>query len=70
MTRDRAERIARSHACERCREYSYKKVRVTPASAGHREELKEVWHVESICGVCGLESEMGIDEEGEIIYVS
>ena len=26
ITRERAERIARSHACENCREYSYKKL--------------------------------------------
>lgn len=69
ITRERAERIARSHACERCREYSYKKVRVALASASHRAELNEVWHVEAVCGVCGLESEMGIDAEGDIIYV-
>lgn len=70
ITRERAERIARSHACQRCREYSYKKVRVTPASAAHRAELHEVWHVETVCGVCGLESELGLDAEGDIIYVA
>lgn len=70
ISRERAERIARSHACERCNEYSYKKVRVSPASDGHRAELKEAWHVEAVCGVCGLHSEMGIDAEGDIIYVA
>jgi transcription elongation factor Elf1 len=70
VTRERAERIARSHACERCGEYSYKKVRVTPASASHRTELNEEWHVEAICGVCELMMEMGISADGEIIYVT
>ena len=70
VTRERAERIARSHACERCREYSYKRVRVAPASPAHHTELQEVWHVEAVCGVCGLEMEMGISDEGEIIYVA
>lgn len=70
ITRERAERIARSHACEHCQEYSYKKVSVKPASASHRKTFKEVWHVVAICGVCGLEQELGIAEDGEIIYVS
>ncbi len=70
ITRERAERIARAHACENCREYSYKTVRVKPASDAHRAEFKEVWHVVAICGICGLEKELGIDEDGEIIYVS
>jgi hypothetical protein len=70
ISRERAERIARSHACEHCQEYSYKKVSVKPASASHRKTFKEVWHVVAVCGVCGLEQELGIDEDGEIIYVS
>jgi transcription elongation factor Elf1 len=70
ITRERAERIARSHACEHCQEYSYKKLTVQPASAAHRKEFKEAWHVVAICGVCGLEQELGIDDQGEIIYVS
>src|SRR6185369_11428353 len=63
VTRERAERIARSQACVRCLEYSYKKVRVSPASPSHRAELHEVWHVEATCGVCGLQQELGIDAE-------
>jgi len=68
ITRDRAERIARSHACENCREYSYKKVTVKPASEAHKKEFNEMWHVVAICGICGLVTEMGIDEDGDIIY--
>lgn len=69
ITRDRAERIARAHACERCGEYSYKKVVVRPPSEAHREEFNEAWHAVMICGVCDLHQEMGIDEEGDILYV-
>lgn len=69
-TQERAARIARAHACERCREYSYKKVTVKPATAAQREQFNELWHVAAICGVCSLESEMGIDADGEIIYVA
>jgi transcription elongation factor Elf1 len=68
ITRERAERIARSHACDNCREYSYKRVTVKAASEAHRKELDELWHVVAICGICGAEIEMGIDEDGNIIY--
>ena len=70
ISRERAEIIARGHACENCGEYSYKKLIVKPPSAAHREEFREAWHAVKICGVCGLEQEMGIDDEGDIVYVS
>jgi transcription elongation factor Elf1 len=69
ISRERAERIARAHACERCGEYSYKKVSVKPASAA-TTELGETWHAVLVCGVCGRHQELGIDDEGEIVYVS
>lgn len=69
ITRERAERIARSHACERCGEYSYKKFSVKPATEAHYQEFNEVWHAVKICGVCGLHQEMGIDADGDIVYV-
>ncbi|MEP6496054.1 MAG: hypothetical protein ABJF01_25465 [bacterium] len=70
VTRERAEKIARSHACENCREYSYKKVNVKPASAAHRAEFKELWHAVLVCGVCGMQQELGIADDGDVIYVS
>jgi hypothetical protein len=70
ITRERAEVIARSHACENCGEYSYKRVMVKPASDAHRKEFNEVWHVTKVCGVCGLHQELGIDDDGDIAYVS
>jgi hypothetical protein len=69
ITRERAERIARAHACEHCQEYSFKKVVVRPASEEHKAEFNEVWHAVKVCGVCGLQQEMGIDAEGDIVYV-
>jgi len=68
LSRERAERIARSHACNNCQEYSYKRVTVKPASEAHKAEFNEVWHVVAICGICGAEIEMGIDEDGTLIY--
>lgn len=70
ITRERAERIAKAHACENCGEYSYKKLKVRPARKDEREQLSSAWIVTKTCGVCGMEHEMGLDDEGEIVYVS
>ncbi len=70
ITQDRAERIAKSHACENCGEYSYKKLKVKPAPETTGELASVAWIATKICGVCGMEVEMGIDDEGEIVYVS
>ena len=70
ISRDRAERIAKAHACENCGEYTYKRLVVKPSTQSMREEFNEVWHALKICGVCGLQQEMGIDADGDIIYVS
>ena len=70
ITRDRAERIAKAHACENCGEYSYKKLKVRPATNSDREQLNVAWVANKTCGVCGNEHEVGIDAEGEIVYVS
>ena len=70
ITRERAERIARGHACENCGEYTYKKLVVKPAPESLREELRAQWIATKICGVCGHHQEMGFDEEGEVVYSS
>lgn len=69
ITRERAERIAKAHACERCGEYSYKKVSVKPATKAQQESLKVSWQATKVCGVCGAEQELGIDSDGDIVYV-
>jgi transcription elongation factor Elf1 len=69
IKRERAERIARAHACENCGEYSYKRLVVKPASEEHRKEFGEAWHAVLECGVCGLRQEMGIDADGDVVYV-
>ena len=70
ITRERAERIARAHACVRCGEYNFKKLVVKPASEALRDELGAVWVATKVCGVCGLHHEIGIDADGDIVYVS
>ena len=70
ITRERAERIVKSHACEHCGEYSYKKLSVKPAGKDLAKELKVAWQAVKTCGVCGLQQEMGLDAEGDVVYVS
>ena len=70
ISRERAERIAKSHACTRCGEYSYKRVKVMPATKRLEESLGVVWSTEQVCGVCESHMELGIDEDGTIVYVS
>ena len=64
----RAERIGRSHPCARCLEYSFKKLVVRPAAPSHQSEFGAVWIVIRACGVCGLEGELALDAEGDIVY--
>jgi hypothetical protein len=69
ITRERAERIARAHACENCGEYSYKRLKVAPASPELEKEFNERWHATLVCGVCGMHQEIGIDDDGDVVYV-
>lgn len=69
ITQERAERIARAHACSGCQEYSYRKVAVKASSEALRDSLRVDWVAAMTCGVCGLVSEVGIDGEGDVVYV-
>jgi len=68
ITHARAERIAKSHPCENCGEYSFKTLKVKPASESNNKALGGVWHVTKTSGVCGMHHEIGIDAEGDIVY--
>lgn len=70
ISQERAERIARAHACVNCKEYTYRKLTVRAAPQSLREEFGEAWHASLVCGVCGAHIEMGIDAEGEVLYAS
>lgn len=70
ITRERAERIARAHACANCGEYTCKKLVVKPAPDSIRDELGAVWIVAKTCGVCGLQQELGIDDDGDVVFES
>ena len=62
------ERIAKAHPCEKCGEYSFKRVTVKKAPKDRQEDV--AWIAEKVCGVCDTEHELGIAEDGRIVYVS
>jgi hypothetical protein len=68
-TRERAERIARSHACATCGEYSWKRLHLRAADAAARDALGAVWQAELLCGVCDTHQELVIDALGDITAV-
>ena len=35
-----------------------------------RSEFGAAWQITRVCGVCGLEEEMALDAEGEVIYAT
>ena len=67
ISRERAERIARALACEKCGEYTFKRLVVKPATP-EQLEMGAVWHAVKVCGVCGLPQEVGLDAEGDVAY--
>ncbi len=70
ISQERAERIARAHACIGCQEYTYRKITVRAALQSLRDEFGEEWHASLICGVCGVQQELGIDADGDVIYAA
>ena len=70
ISRERAERIARGHACETCGEYTYKKLVVKAAPDSVRDELQAIWIATMLCGVCGRHQELGLDADGDVVFVS
>lgn len=69
ISRERAERIARAHACTGCLEYSYRRVKIDAAKPQIRDALGVEWQAVLICGVCGREQELGIDGDGDVVFV-
>lgn len=68
ISKERAERIAKAHACERCGEYSFKKFSLKAAAAAQREALGVIWVARKTCGVCGTEQEVGLDADGDVVF--
>ncbi|HYC50000.1 MAG TPA: hypothetical protein VEB19_02715 [Gemmatimonadaceae bacterium] len=45
-------------------------MKVLPATKRLEESLGVVWSTEQVCGVCDSHMELGIDDDGTIVYVS
>ena len=70
ITRERAERIARAHACSQCNEYNFKKITVKLAPESIKDELGAEWIAIKVCGVCGYHGEVGLLDDGDIVFES
>jgi len=70
ITRERAEKVAKGHACSHCQEYTYRKLTVKPAPASIKKALGAAWIAVKVCGVCGYQSEIGIEADGDIVFES
>ena len=68
ITKERAQRIAKGHACIQCKEYSFKKLVVKPAPKAIVDELGAAWIAVRICGVCGHHGEVGIEADGDVVF--
>jgi hypothetical protein len=66
VTRERAERIARATPCPRCREYTWKRVKLRD---GTDPAVGAAFTAEMTCGVCGALVHLGIDDDGDLLYV-
>ena len=70
ITRERAERIAKAHVCRHCSEYTFKSLTAKPAPESIVTELGAAWIVTRVCGVCGDHGEIGIQDDGDIVFES
>jgi hypothetical protein len=68
ISKERAQKIAKAHACSSCKEYSYQKLTVKAATAAITAELGAVWIATKVCGVCKYQEEIGIAEDGDVVY--
>lgn len=68
LTKERAERIAKAHACSSCKEYTYRRLTLKPATQAITDELGAVWVATRTCGVCEHKEEIGIADDGDVVY--
>ncbi len=68
LTKERAQKIARAHACSSCQEYTYRRLTVKEATAEVVKELGAVWIATKTCGVCNYKEEIGIADDGDVVY--
>ena len=67
VTKERAERIARSQPCPRCSEYTYKKLKLRAAVDGDHV-TNAAWIAELVCGVCGAHLQLALESDGDVLF--
>jgi transcription elongation factor Elf1 len=67
VTKDRAERIARSQPCPRCSEYTYKKLKLRAALESDHI-AGAAWIADLICGVCGAHLQLALESDGDVVF--
>jgi transcription elongation factor Elf1 len=67
ITRERAERIARAQACPRCKEYTYKKLKLRAAVTGD-QIAGAAWIADMVCGVCGAHLQLALESDGDVLF--
>jgi hypothetical protein len=68
LTKERALLIAKGHACSHCKEYTYRRLTVKVATKAVADELGVVWVATKLCGVCDYKEEIGIAEDGDVVF--
>jgi hypothetical protein len=68
LSKERALLIAKAHACSHCKEYTYRRLTVKVAPAAIAEELHVAWVATKTCGVCDYKEEIGIADDGDVVF--
>jgi hypothetical protein len=67
VSKERAERIARSQPCPRCKEYTYKKIKLRAAVSGDHI-TGAAWIAEMVCGVCAAHLQLALEGDGDVLF--
>ncbi len=67
VTKDRAERIARAQPCPRCKEYTYKRLKLRAAESGDHI-AGAAWIAEMVCGVCSAHLQLALESDGDVLF--
>lgn len=67
ITKERAELIARGQACPRCREYTYKKIKLRAASTADHV-AGAAWVADMVCGVCAAHLQLALESDGDVLF--
>jgi transcription elongation factor Elf1 len=67
VTKERAELIAKAQACPRCREYTYKRIKLRAASESDHV-AGAAWLAEMVCGVCGAHLQLALESDGDVLF--